>query len=267
MNEVLGKPIAYGRTAEIYEWQNGQILKLFYDWFELENIKYEANITRAIYDSGLTVPNVGDIIRVNGHNGLVYQRLNGATMLKKMTHKPWNIIKYARRMAELHFEMHTCTIQANFPSQRQKLNSKIRYAEAAPNHLRAKAMAALETMPNHNKLCHGDFHPDNILITAQGEIVIDWIDASNGNPLADVARTTILALGATETRQIQGLLQKALLRMFHAAYIHYYFKFNPGGEAEYNRWLPIAATARLSENIPELQEWLIAKAEKGLLSE
>lgn len=264
MDEILGKPIAYGRTAEIYEWHNEQVLKLFYDWFELENIEYEARIARAIHASGLSVPGVGDIIQVNKRNAIVYQRLDGNTMLKNMTRKPWNILKYARRMAELHFEMHTCAIQANIPSQRQKLVSKIRRAEYLPKHLREKIMDVLETLPDYNKLCHGDFHPNNILMTTQDEIVIDWTDASNGNPLADVARTTILLLGAAETQQIQGLLQKSLVRMFHSAYIHYYFKLSPGGEAEYNRWLPIVAAARLSENISELQKWLIAEAEKGL---
>ena len=264
MTEDIGIPIAYGRTAEIYNWHNGQVLKLFYNWFELDDIEFEARIARAIHASGLPVPTVGDVIRVNGRNGLAYQRLDGETMLKKMTTKPWNVFEYARRMAELHFEMHTSTIQADIPSQRQKLSSKIRHAETLPEHLRAKALDALKTMPDYNRLCHGDFHPGNILITKQGEIVIDWIDASNGNPLADVARTTILALGAIETHQIQGYLPKALLRIFHEAYIRYYFKLSPGGEAEYNRWLPIVAAARLSENIPELQKWLTAKAEKDV---
>jgi hypothetical protein len=99
MNEALGKPIAYGRTAEIYEWHNGQVLKLFYDWFEIENIEHEARIAQTIYASGLFVPSVGDIIQVNKRNGLVYQRLDGDTMLQNMTRKPWNIFKHARRMA------------------------------------------------------------------------------------------------------------------------------------------------------------------------
>jgi uncharacterized protein (TIGR02172 family) len=264
MNGDIGPPIAHGRTAEIYDWRNGQILKLFHDWFELEDIEYEARIARAIHAGGLPVPAVGEVIRVNGRNGLVYQRLDGDTMLKEMTSKPWRVLGYARRMAELHFEMHTSAIQADIPSQRQKLGSKIRRAESLPAHLRAKILAALEVMPDHTRLCHGDFHPNNILMTAQGEMVIDWMDAALGNPLADVARTTIITLGAAETQQIQGLLPKALVRIFHAAYIRNYFKLGPGGETEYNRWLPIVAAARLSENIPELQQWLIARAEKGI---
>ncbi|MBM3124942.1 MAG: DUF1679 domain-containing protein [Chloroflexi bacterium] len=264
MTGNIGMPIAYGRTAEIYNWHDGQVLKLFHNWFELEDIEFEARIARAILASGLSVPAVGDVIQVNGRNGLAYQRVDGETMLKKMITKPWNVFSYAHLMAELHLKMHTSAIQADIPSQRKKLNSKIRRAETLPEHLRAKALVALDTMPDYNRLCHGDFHPGNILMSAQGEIVIDWIDASNGNPLADVARTTILALGAVETRQIQGFLPKALLRMFHAAYIHYYFKLSPGDEAEYNRWLPIAAAARLNENISELHEWLITNAERGL---
>jgi uncharacterized protein (TIGR02172 family) len=262
MNEDIGAPIAYGRTAEIYDWQNGQVLKLFYSWYELENIEYEARIARAIQTSGLPVPTVGNVIRVNGRHGLVYQRLEGESMLTRMTYKPWRVLEYARQMAELHFKMHTSPVQAELPSQRQILRRKIHQADILPEHLRAKVLTALETMPDHNRLCHGDFHPNNILMTVQGEIVIDWIDASNGNPLADVARTTIIALGAVETHQIQGLQPNYLIRLLHAAYIHYYFKLSPVGKAEYNRWIPIVAAARLSENIPGLQKWLIAKVEK-----
>ena len=63
MNRDLGQPIGFGRTAEIYAWQEDQVLKLFYDWFGLENIEKEARITQAVHDSGLPVPAVGEIVR------------------------------------------------------------------------------------------------------------------------------------------------------------------------------------------------------------
>ena len=264
MTADLGRPIAYGRTAEIYAWQEGLVLKLFYDWFDPEAIERESRLARAIHASGLPVPAVGDMIRVNGRNGLVYQRVGGDTMLKELSGKPWKSPSLGRRMAELHVEMHTRTIQANIPSQRQRLSSKIREAEALPADLRAKALAALERMPDGDRLCHGDFHPGNILTTTQGDIIIDWIDASRGNPLADVARSTIIAVGAAETSQIPGLLPKAFVRILHAAYVRHYFRLRADGKDEYARWLPIVAAARLSEGIPEIKKWLIAKAEKGL---
>jgi hypothetical protein len=82
--------------------------------------------------------------------------------------------------------------------------------------------------------------------------------------MADLARSTILTLGAVATSQIQNPLLKAAIRIFHATYVHHYFTLSPGGKAEYNRWLPIVATARLSEKISELEKWLIAQAEKLL---
>ena len=260
----LGKPIAYGRTAEIYAWQEGQVLKLFYDWYGLESIEYEARIAQVVHASGLPVPAVGDIIRVNDRNGLVFQRVDGIPMFDGLKRKPWQLKHYARRMAELHVEMHTNPIQVDIPRQRQRLANKINGAKALPEKLRAKALAALEAMPDGDRLCHGDFHPGNILLTPQGEIIIDWTDATQGNPLADLARTTILICGAMETGQVGNSLEKAFVKAIHDEYVRHYFKLRPGGEQEYKRWLPVVAAARLSENIPEYEIWLVAQAEMGL---
>ncbi len=279
MNVDLGQPIAYGRTAEIYAWHQGQVLKLFYDWFKLENIEKEAWIARAVHSSGLPAPAVGEIIRVNNRYGLLYERVNGFSMMETFKRKPWNVFRHARRMAELHAELHASTVQVNLPSQRHELEKKIRHAEALPALLRFKVLAALEIMPDSDRLCHGDFWPGNILMTAQGEIIIDWIHASRGNPLADLARTTNLALGLIETSQIQksflslgwrktnqikNRLFQFFCRLCYPAYLNYYFKLCPGGEDEYQHWLPIVAAARLSDNIPELERMLIAQVENNL---
>jgi len=279
MNSDLGQPIAYGRTAEIYAWHPGQVLKLFYDWFELENIEKEARITRAVHASGLPVPAVGEIICVNNRYGLIYERVNGVSMWEVGKHKPWNAFRYGRRMAELHAELHATPIQADLPSQRHELEKNIQHAAALPAYLRFKVLAALKSLPDGDRLCHGDFHPGNILITAQGEIIIDWIHAARGNPLGDLARTTNLALGLMQTKQIQrpflsfgatktshikNSLFQVLGRICYPVYLNYYFKLCPGGEAEYQRWLPIVAAARLSDDIPELEKMLIEQVERNL---
>lgn len=264
MNINLGKPIAYGRTAEIYAWQNDQVLKLYYDWYELDWIEYEARIARAVHASGLPVPAAGEILRVNDRNGLVYQRVNGIPMNDMTKRKPWLGNHYARRMADLHAEMHSRIIEIDIPRQRQRLVEKISGARALSGDLQARALTALESMPDGDCLCHNDFHPGNILVTSQSEVIIDWTDATRGNPLADLARTTILCVGSAETSQTKSVIDKAYVKATHNTFIRRYFKLRPGGEAEYRGWLPIVAAARLSENIPELEQWLIAEVEKGL---
>jgi aminoglycoside phosphotransferase (APT) family kinase protein len=264
MNIDLGHPIAYGRTAEIYAWQEGEILKLFYDWFSLEDITYEAKIAQAIHASGLPVPEVSEVLRVNDRNGLVYERVYGSPMWEIIARQPWSGPHCARRMAELHAEMHASPMALNLPSQRQKLIRKIRGAKVLPAALQAKTLSALEVLPDGDRICHGDFHPNNILVTAQGETIIDWIDATKGNPLADVARSSILIMGAIASNQVRNPLEKMAVRLVHTEYIHRYFKLRPGGEDEYHHWLPVVAAARLSENIPEVEKWLIAQVERSI---
>jgi aminoglycoside phosphotransferase (APT) family kinase protein len=221
-------------------------------------------MAQAVQTSGLPVPTVGNIIHVNQCHGLLYQRVEGISMLMMMSRHPWQLHRYARQMAELHVAMHKATVSADMPSQRQKLSHKIGRAPALTNDLRIKALAALETMPSGNQLCHGDFHPDNILLTEQGGAIIDWMDGSLGNPLADVARTTIILRGAMMTRQIAKVWQKTAVAILCLLYLRHYFALRPGGKAEYAGWLPLVAAARLSENIPELEAWLLAQVEKGL---
>jgi len=261
MNEELAEPIAYGRTAEIYAWQDDKVLKLFYDWYELKDIKYEWQISKAIQATGLPVPFVGELIRKRDRYGLVYERIQGVSMLEKLLNKPWNVFYFAQQMAGLHVEMHASAIQADIPKQRKKLKNKINKAEALPAETQIKVLAELEKMPEGSRLCHGDFHPGNIMMAKKDAVIIDWIDSALGNPLADLARTSTIILGSIETDQIQNAWMKILVRIFHRVYLRHYFSLHPGRSREYQRWLPIVAAARLSENIAELEKWLISQAE------
>ena len=73
-----------------------------------------------------------------------------------------------------------------------------------------------------------------------------------------------IALGAAASSQIPNRTMKTFVRLFHAVYLRRYFQLRHGGETEYCRWLPLVAAARLSENIPELERWLVKRAGKGL---
>jgi Ser/Thr protein kinase RdoA (MazF antagonist) len=166
----------------------------------------------------------------------------------------------------MHAQVPAPLFKADVPAQREKLERKIRQTGALPARLQSAVLAALKAMPEGNRICHrtchGDFHPGNVLLTAEGEVIIDWIDATCGNPLADVARTTVILLGAVESHQIPSPLMRAFVRLFHALYLRHYFTLRPRNRDEYRRWQPIVAAGRMSEGMPELDQWLIAQAQR-----
>jgi hypothetical protein len=82
MTRDFGNPISLGRTAEIYSWDREHVLKLFHGWVALDSIENEARIACAIYQSGLPVPAVSEIVRVEDRTGLIYQRIQGISMYK-----------------------------------------------------------------------------------------------------------------------------------------------------------------------------------------
>jgi uncharacterized protein (TIGR02172 family) len=260
--EPLNSPLARGRTAELYAWESGTVLKLYLAGYDRTEAEHEAHKALAVHASGLPVPAVGEIVSVGERWGLVYERVEGPTMLTMLGRKPWHIFSFARRQAALHAQMHSTASQAALPAQRQELAWKIQAASQLSASLRESVLAALAALPEGSALCHGDFHPENILITAQGEVIIDWVDATLGNPLADVARTTILMLGAAASDQVPNPLLKQFVRGFHQVYLRTYFHLRPQGQDEYRRWLPVVAAARLSENITEQESFLLAQAGK-----
>lgn len=279
MSRCLGTPISSGRTAEIYDWDPDHVLKLFYEWIMLESIENEAHISRTIHARGLPVPEVGEMIRVNDRTGLIYRRITGISLFKLGQRKPWNVIRYLRRAAELHAEIHSYIISAGLPSQRQILERHISQAVGLARHLRAKALAALVSMPDGSQLCHGDFWGGNILVTPEGEIVIDWNRASYGNLLADLARTNnatmaflktnqirreFLSYGKSRLSQVKNSLFRTIVRITYPVYLRRYFQLRPGRQDEHKRWLPIIAAARLVDEIPELDGMLIEQVEKYL---
>ena len=256
----LGPPIAHGRTAEVYAWPSDCVLKLFHTWIGPGSVQREAEIARAVHAAGVPSPAVGEVVQVDDRTGIVYARVDGQSMLAALTRRPWQMRRHAHRLAALHAQMHALPMPAIIPDQQVTLARKIDQAAALTAAQRDAALAVLAAMPTGTQLCHGDFHPDNVMLTAAGPVIIDWLDATRGRPAADVARTSIILRAAAETGQIRNPLQRAFVRAFHRVYLARYGRLRPGEEAEYRRWLPLVAAARLSEGIAEVEAWLVNMA-------
>ncbi|MCI0563423.1 MAG: hypothetical protein MN733_33525, partial [Nitrososphaera sp.] len=89
-------PTAQGRTAEIFPWDDGHVLKLFRDRCPPDSVEYEARVAGAIHEAGIPSPAAKEIIEVNGRRGLIYERLDGISMLEDMNARPWMLLKHAR---------------------------------------------------------------------------------------------------------------------------------------------------------------------------
>jgi hypothetical protein len=256
-------PIAFGRTAEIYDWETGKILKLLYDWCPAEWVKSEVYSTQVVHATGLHIPAVIDQIEIDGRNGIIYERIEGSSMLQVMRSKLLKLDHFSRLLAELHVDMHTRTVP-QLPSIKDHLENSIRHASGISGQIKETALATLDQLPDGEALCHNDYHPDNILMTEEGPVIIDWITATRGDPMADVARTSLLLqIGSPPqgiSTPIRWLIAFIRARV-HQVYMSQYFALHPGNQRRLQRWMFPVAVARLNEDITEERQQLIALIE------
>ena len=133
------------------------------------------------------------------------------------------------------------------------------------DHTREKVLDILSGLKDGDRVCHGDFHPGNIMLTDKGAIVIDWITVRLGNPMADFARTSmILTVGPKGAQKQLSPIVMGFIKIFHKVYSSHYLHRMPDINNERHAWLTVNAAARLAEGIePERQE-LVTIIEKGI---
>jgi uncharacterized protein (TIGR02172 family) len=264
LKELTSSPIAEGRTAEIYLWDDQHILKLYRDWCPADWVEYEAQIARAVYEAGIPSPAAGEIVEVNGRRGLIYERLEGVSMLQDMNAHLWMLLKHARSLAELQVQINQKSI-TGLPSYKDRLRHDINNTPHLSPELREKVLDVLSSLPDGKNVCHGDYHPGNVILTTTGPVAIDWMAASLGRPWTDVARTNLLlSIGAKRAgRQVNAII-RAVISLYHRTYLKRYFALRPDNENESSRWTPVIAAARLNEDISAERDALLKMVEVGL---
>ena len=242
-------------------------MKLFLDGFRRESVEQEAKIGRLVSESSLPVPEVKEVVEVDDRYGIVFERLgSGRTMLQELASSPWRLGSLIRVFAQLHLEMH----RHNFPelvSMRRKLAERIIRINDADFSSGARelvkkaktfALARLEEFQEDDKLCHGDFHPDNIIMSPRGPVIIDWADAAKGSPAADVARTRLLlSLGTPVEGRMSRWLVKLGRNRALSLYLKSYLKHSPIQGNSIEAWQLPVALARLRASIPGEKDQLL----------
>jgi hypothetical protein len=244
--------IACGRTAEILSWGDGQVLKLFYEWVTADWIEHETAAARLVSLTDLPTPKLFGEHILDGRHGLVYERVTGPSLLSQLVTYPWNCVRYAHQFAKLQTAIHRERGEG-LRSLGASLNWTIQHLVDLPLNLIKTALDRLDLLPDGQALCHFDFHLDQVLVTTNGLVILDWMTAFAGSPAADVARTkVVMSFGPLpKVSWLIKILAKGLRRIFIRAYLKRYLELNPSvTSAEIEAWYPVVALARLAEKIP-----------------
>lgn len=146
-------PLGSGRTADVFALDATRVLRRYHNG---RDATAEADVMRRLAALGYPVPWIFD---VDGPD-LVMERLYGPTMLQALAAGEVEIAPGATLLAQLHHQLH-----------------------ALP--------AGVGESPATRQL-HLDLHPDNVILSTRGPVVIDWCNADTGPPDLDVALTAVI---------------------------------------------------------------------------
>lgn len=181
----VGPKLAEGRDSEIYGHGPGKVLRVARDRRSLVD---EAEIMRHVRAHGYPCPEVHDA----GDGYLVMDRLEGPTMMEAVGKPPFPLRRAGHVLADLHARLH------RIPS---------------PPGLR------MAPLPG-DRVLHRDLHPLNVMMTPDGPVVIDWSNASAGDPAFDLADTWVLfACASPPTSGLDRLLVPVGRRILQRSFL------------------------------------------------
>lgn len=219
--------------AEVFEW-GSRVVKLYRSKAAKQAAFREAANHAAIEALGLPVPAVWSVQQINGRWGIVFDRISGASFAKRMRKDPTAIPQYLEILARLHARIHAHPA-ARLGNLKVRLATNIARAKRLEETRKPILLSRLANMPEGDRLCHGDFHPINVLGEASQPIVIDWPDACAGDPAADACRSyLLLKLHAEEIAD---------------PYLDAYCRISSVPREKIIDWLRYVAAARLAEEV------------------
>jgi aminoglycoside phosphotransferase (APT) family kinase protein len=239
---ALGRRLGSGKEADVFELGEAAV-KLFNEAVPKHTVFREAAALAQAEALGLPVPAVMDVRRIDGRWAMAMSRAAGPSFADALVARPAEKTAHLKAMALLHIRIHAC--EAIFlGTLKARLEANIRRATALSDGRQRKLLAELASLPDGDRLCHGDFHPWNILGPLARPSVIDWIAASRGSPAADVCRSYVLI--------------KPTSPEMATAYVDTYAQISGESLEQIFRWLPVVAAARLAEGVPVEADGLLA---------
>ncbi len=249
----LGRLIGAGRTAEVYAFGDGRVIKLLRPGFA-DDAAEEAAVAHRVEAAGLAAPRLIETVLLGGRPGLVYERVDGPSMLELILRDPSRVEPLATEFVALHAAMHAAS-GSGLPDLKEWLRAAIHRAELDGD-TRDRILDRLAGLAEGDAICHGDMHPGNVVMTGGGPVVIDWVTATRGDPAADVARTVFLLRDSAGLDEVPAATRSAIASARHRFTEAYLDAYRPPLSVAAWR-LPILA-ARLAERIEAERPMLLA---------
>lgn len=234
------------RAAKTVYRDGDRAIKVFDEHYSKADILSEALNLARIEETGLRVPHVLEVTKIDGKWAIITDFIEGKTLAALMEEHPDKTEEYLHLLVDLQLEMHKKTAPM-LTKLKDKMNRKISAADLDAT-CRYELHTRLESMPKHNKVCHGDFNPSNIIVKDDGSAyILDWSHATQGNASADAARTYLLFCLAGK-----GELAERYLKLF--------CKKSDTALQYVQQWMPIVAALQSVKGNPEEREFLLSWA-------
>lgn len=234
--------IAKRSTKTIYR-KDDKVIKLFDEGFSKSDILNEALNQARVEETDLKIPKLLEVTKIDGKWAIVMEYIEGKTLEQLMEENPDKVEEYLEMFVALQMEIHSKKAPL-LNKLRDKMNRKIEQTGLDAT-TRYELHARLDAMPKHDKVCHGDFNPSNIIVTPDGSLyVIDWSHATQGNASGDVARTYLLFYLAGQIEIAEKYLELFCLRSDTA-------------KQYVQKWIPIVAASQMVKGKKEERKLLM----------
>lgn len=219
-------------------------VKVFDDSYSKADVLNEALNQARIEETGLHIPEILELIKIDGKWAIVSRFIEGKTLTQLMDEEPEKKRAWMELFVDLQTEIHSKTCPL-LNCQKEKMNMQIIRCELDAT-TRYDLHSRLDSMPRQNWLCHGDFRPSNIIIRRDGvPFILDWSHATQGNPAADAARTYLLFW-------LEGQISGA------QRYLDMYCEKSATAPTVVERWMPLVAAARSIKGNEKEREFLLS---------
>ncbi len=237
----LEKVIAVRTSKTVYK-DGDRAIKVFDEDYKKSDILNEALNQARVEETGLPIPKLLEVGVVDGKWAIVSEFIKGKTLGRLMEENPDKLDEYLNLFVDIQLQIHNQKAPL-LNKLKDKMNRKISETDLDAT-TRYELHTRLEGMPKHNKVCHGDFRPSNVIVGEDGtNYIIDWSHATQGNASADAARTYLCFClkGETETAE---------------KYLDLFCEKSDTAKQYVQKWLPIVAASQSVKRKPEEKELL-----------